>query len=295
MSYRIAKGESLAEAFGRIAAEEMDLAMAQLGRRNRGEAVHNARKALKRLRALLRSLRVAFPRKLFRAENRRLAAAGRKISPLRDLHVQLRTLGKLRGTAGPAYDRIERQLRRRQTSYIRRIPALRKTVRGMLQDSRQSIASLPMGHATPADLTAGLQRIYKQGRSAFKTARRNPTAQNLHESRKKAKLLGYGFELIEGLRPGKVSELTRRAATLTDALGDDHDLFMVLHALQHEHRAMPSRDFRLLAKRIAVKRAKLQKKAFKMATRLYRDKPAYFGQRLSRYFRRAAPPTLSHD
>src|SRR5580658_10528169 len=95
MSYRIKIGEGLAAAFGRIAAEEMDLAVAELRRPDRGEAVHNARKSLKRLRALLRSLRVAFPKKLFRAENRRIAAAGRKISPMRDVHVQLRALVKL--------------------------------------------------------------------------------------------------------------------------------------------------------------------------------------------------------
>ena len=52
--------------------------MAELRRRDQGEAVHNARKALKRLRALLRSLRVAFPDKWFRAENRRIAAADEK-------------------------------------------------------------------------------------------------------------------------------------------------------------------------------------------------------------------------
>ncbi|MGA2177172.1 MAG: CHAD domain-containing protein [Verrucomicrobiota bacterium] len=287
MSYRIEKGEGLAQAFGRIAAEEMDLAMTQLGRRHRGEAVHNARKALKRLRALLRSLRVAFPKKLFRAENQRLAAAGRKISPLRDLHVQLRMLERLRGAPGPARARLQRQLLRRQSSFIRRIPALRKTVREMLRVSRQSIASWPLRHATAADLAAGLQRIYKQGRTAFKTARRNPTAQNLHEWRKKAKLLGYGFELIQGLGPGKFSGTIRCANRLTDALGDDHDLFMVSQALRREHRSLPARDFRPLAKRISARRAKLQKHAFKLAARLYREKPGPFGERLDRCLRRA--------
>ncbi len=287
MSYRIEKGEGLAAAFGRIAAEEMDLAMTQLRRRNRGEAVHNARKSLKRLRALLRSLRVAFPKRLFRVENQRLAAAGRKISPLRDLHVQLRTLGRLRAAPGPTRDRVERQLLRRQSSFTRRIPALRRKVREMLRVSRQCIAAWRLRKATAGDLAAGLQRIYKQGRTACKRARRNPTPQNLHEWRKKAKLLGYGFELIQGLGAGKVSEMIRRANEMTDALGDDHDLFMVSEALRQEHRSAPARDFRPLARRISDKREKLQIKAFKLAARLYREKPAPFGKRLDRYLRRA--------
>jgi CHAD domain-containing protein len=295
MSYRIAKGESLADAFGRIATEEVDLAMTQLDRPKRGEGVHDARKALKRLRALVRSLRVALPKDRFRSENRRLAEAGRKISPLRDLHVQLHTLEKLRGKDDSACEPVKRRLLRRQESCLRQIPALRKTVRQMLQDSGQSIRSVPLQHASAEDFAAGLQRIYKQGRKAFKLARHNPTARNLHEGRKKAKSLGYGFELIEGVRPKKVSALIRCAEKLTDALGDDHDLFMVLMALRHEHKASPSRDFRRLAKRIAGKRAKLKKKGLKTARRLYREKPPAFGQRLNHYFCRADTPSPRHD
>ena len=104
MSYRIEKSEGLAAALGRIAGEEMDLALTELRRRDHGEAIHSARKSIKRLRALLGSLRVAFPKELFRAENQRLADAGRKISPLRDVHVQLRTLGKLQAADDPAGD-----------------------------------------------------------------------------------------------------------------------------------------------------------------------------------------------
>ncbi|MGO8698619.1 MAG: CHAD domain-containing protein [Limisphaerales bacterium] len=289
MSYRIAKGETLAKAFGRIAAEEMDLAMTQLERRDHGEAVQDVRKALKRLRALLRSLRVACPKNLYRKENRRLADAAHKISPLRDLHVQLETLKKLRKD-DPASDPVKRRLEREQTTCLRRMPALRKTLCAMLQASRQGIGSFPVRHATPSDLAAGLRRIYKQGRSAFKTARRNPTAQNLHQARKKAKWLGYGFELIEGTHPKKVSQWRRSAEELTDALGDDHDLFMVLTALRQAHRAVPGRDFQRLARRIARKRAQRQKKALKIAKILYRAKPRAFGQQVDHYLCRARTP-----
>ncbi|HUD48350.1 MAG TPA: CHAD domain-containing protein [Candidatus Baltobacteraceae bacterium] len=285
MGYRIEIGESLAAAFGRIAAEEIDLAAAELRRPNRGEAVHNARKALKRLRALLRSLRVAFPKRFFRAENRRIAAAGRTISPLRDVHVQLRTLGKLKAAASLAGDHVRRQLLRRQSSFIRRIPALRQTVRAMLDVSRQSLASWSLRKATAEDLVAGLKRIYKQGRVTFKTARASPTPAHLHEWRKKSKLLGHGLELIKGLGPAKLSRTIRRSNALTEALGDDHDLFMVLSALNQENKANQASDFRPLARRISLKRVKLQRRAFRLGEKLYGEKPVCFEQRLDRYLR----------
>jgi len=287
MGYHIEKGESLATAFGRIAAEEIDLAMAQSRRLHRGEAVHNARKALKRLRALLRSLRVAFPKKLFRAENRHIAATCRRISPLRDVHVQLRTLGKLKAAAGPAGDHIRRQLLRQQSSFIRRIPALRKTVRALLEVSRQSLASWPLRKATAEDLASGLKRIYKQGREAFKAARKSPTPGHLHAWRKKTKSLGYGLELIKNLGSGELSKMIRCSDILTVALGDDQDLFMVLRALDKEHRSNPASDFNRLANRISLKRAKRQKRAFKLGEKVYGEKPGGFEKRLDRYLRRA--------
>jgi CHAD domain-containing protein len=286
MSYRIEKGEGLAGAFARIAAEEIELAMAELHGRDQGQGVHNARKALKRLRALLRSLRVAFPDKWFHAENRRIAAAGRKISPFRDTHVQLRTLAGL-GPSGRAADRMSRLLLRRQTAFSRRIPALRNTVRQMLQVSGQKIAARPAGKATSCDLADGLMRIYRDGRDAFKTARMRPCPENLHEWRKKAKLLGYGLELIAGLGLRKTARMLKRANTLSDALGDDHDLYMVESALEREHRSRPAPDFRVLSRRICARRKKLQKQAFNLGAVIYDEKPSRFGKHLLRGLRPA--------
>jgi CHAD domain-containing protein len=287
MSYRIEKGEGLAAALGRIAAEETGLALTQLRRRDKGEAVHSARKSIKRLRALLRSLRVVFPEELFHAENQRLAAAGRKISPLRDIHVQLRILGSLRAANNSAGSEVRRTLLSRQENFARKIPALRRAVRQMLADSQGTIASWPLAQTTPGTLVAGIKRIYKQGRSAFKTACKNPTPGNLHEWRKKAKALGYGFELIECLVPRKFARRMRLCQELGDCLGNDHDLFMVLQALRRANRAQPARDYAGLAARIAAKRAKLRERAFKLGKKVYAEKPRAFAKGLDRHLRGA--------
>lgn len=283
MSYRIEKGEGLAAALGRIAAEEMGLALTELRRRDEGKAVHSARKAIKRLRALLRSLRVVFPKKLFQTENQRLAEAGRKISPLRDVQVQLRTLGRLRAANGSAGGEIRRALLCRQESFARKIPALRRAVRRMLGDSRGTIGSWPLDKTTPVTLAAGIKRIYKQGRSAFKTACKNPSPENLHEWRKKAKSLGYGFELIECLVPKRLWKRMRLCQALGDALGDDHDLIMVLQALGRANQAQQARDYAGLARRISAKRAKLRKQACKLGKKVYNEKPRAFARRLDQH------------
>ncbi|MGA2557376.1 MAG: CHAD domain-containing protein [Verrucomicrobiota bacterium] len=289
MSYRIEKNEALSDALGRIAAEEIALALAELRRPNRAQAMHNTRKSLKRLRDLLRSLRVAFPKNFFRRENRRLAAAGREIAPLRDVHVQLRTLGRLRAATGPVAQETRQSLRRRQDDYMRNIPALRRAVRQMLSASRQTLASWPMKKATPARLAAGLKRIYKQGRTALKAARQKGTPESLHEWRKQAKTLGHGLALIERLGPKKAGAMIERTEQLCQALGDDHDLFLVLQALRQEDAAHPARDYRRLSNRIAAKRARLQKHAFRLGRRIFDEKPGAFARRLEGWLCRKPP------
>ena len=289
-SYRIEKNEALSDALGRIAAEEIALALAELRRPNRAQAMHNTRKSLKRLRSLLRSLRVAFPKNLFRQENRRLAAAGRKIAPLRDVHVQLHTLGRLRAATGPVARKTERSLRRRQDAFMRKIPALRRAVRQMLSASREIIASWPTDRATPRSLAAGLKRIYKRGRIALKAARQKPSPQSLHEWRKQAKILGHGLALIERLGPRKAGAMIKRTEQLCQALGDDHDLFLVLQALRREDAAHPARDFPRLSNRIEARRARLQKRAFQLGRKIFGEKPGPFQRRLQGWLSRHPSP-----
>jgi CHAD domain-containing protein len=286
MSYRIEKGESLAAALGRIGGEEMNVALAELAHRDKSNAVHNARKAIKRLRALLRSLRVVFPKELFHAENQRLAEAGRKISPLRDIQVQLRTLGKLHDTNGRAGIHIRQKLLRQEETFARQVPDLRRTVRQILGDSRETVESWPLDKTTPMALIAGLKHIYKQGRSAFKNACKDPVAENLHELRKKAKALGYGLELIDCLSSKKTSKMMKRCGSLEKALGDDHDLFMVSEALKQENNSQAAPDYKRLAQRISARRARLQKKAFKCGKKVYSEKPRAFASRLNRHLKK---------
>lgn len=282
MGYRIEKNEALASAFGRIASEEIAVALGELRRRDRAQAMHNARKALKRLRALLRSLRVAFPKKLFRRENRRFAAVGRKIAPLRDVHVQLRTLGKLDQSSGDASRQMRQSLLKREEVYTRKIPELRRAVRQMLDVSRQTLSSWPVDQATPPKVAASLKRVFKSGRNAFRTASKRPTPENLHQWRKQSKTLGYGLELVQDRGPKKIGKWIKKTEELSESLGDDHDLFLVLDALKHEHTVRPAGDYRSLSKRIAARRGRLQKRAFKLGAGIFAQKPGVFQKHIER-------------
>jgi CHAD domain-containing protein len=278
MSYRIKKGEGLPAAFGRIAAEELDAATAGLDGHPRGEAVHITRKSLKRLRALLRAFREACDSESFGRENKRLSDAGRKISPLRDVHVQLGALGHLRGGSNTVR-RLRRDLQHLEKMLEQKVPALQNDVRKTLQDSRLALRDWPSTKMTPEAVATSVKHIYKQGRRAGKKAKRSEAAPKLHGWRKKVKLLGYSLKLMKDLLPKKQARLIRCCKKLEAALGNDHDLFMLLHTLRHAD-GTHARDNSGLMDRISAQRARLKKRAFKLREKVFDTQPRNFKKRL---------------
>src|SRR5689334_17059489 len=98
MAYHFKRDESVAEGVRRIALEELDEAVSQLGGARgagRDEAVHEARKSVKKVRALLRLVQPELG-DTYRGESRVLRDAGRTLSAFRDAGSVIEALGKLR-------------------------------------------------------------------------------------------------------------------------------------------------------------------------------------------------------
>jgi len=282
MSYRIQRGERLHAALNRIANEELSAAQAELQPHRNGAAVHNLRKSLKRLRALLRCLRVAFPERLYRREIQRLSAAGRSMSPQRDVQVQLALLTKLNQASQSAGRAVHKKLLRQSKGFARRATASRAVLLRSLQRSRQAVSTWPLRRATPDKIATALKKTYRQGFRSYHASFRRPTPEALHQWRKKVKALGYGFDLFHDFLPGKLTEIRRCCETLGDELGYSHDLSLVLESLRLERALRPSRAHDDLARRLAARRHKLTRRAFKLGERLYREKPGSFKKRLDR-------------
>nr|MBA2629588.1 CHAD domain-containing protein [Thermoleophilaceae bacterium] len=98
-AYRLRAAESVGEGVARVARGRIDNALDELGgHTGRGtvEAIHESRKDVKKLRALLRLVRDgALPEATFRTENTELGDIGRGLSGLRDADVMLATLDGL--------------------------------------------------------------------------------------------------------------------------------------------------------------------------------------------------------
>src|ERR1035438_9205365 len=97
MAYRLQPGESVREGLRRIAREELSSAAAGLRQataRTRDDAIHEARKSVKKVRAILRLMRGELG-DTYAIENRRLRDVARRLSVYRDGTVMIETLDQL--------------------------------------------------------------------------------------------------------------------------------------------------------------------------------------------------------
>jgi CHAD domain-containing protein len=300
MSYRLDLDEPVPDALRDVATERLERAVRRL-REEHGddpvEAVHGARKDLKKARALLRLARPGMPRDDYRRENRALRDIGRAMSGGRDADVMVETSESLAERFG--HNRELAALRRRLAAYARGrqdgadVDALVDSLRA----AAERAASWPFGDCDLAALQAGEKRAYRDGRRAFADAREEASAERLHEWRKRVKDLWYHHRLLANAWRGPLKAHADECDTLGSLLGDDHDLATLAGTLTADDGvdAPPSVDVEELKALIQRRREELQAEAFALGERLYAEKPNAHARRIGGYLaagasrRRAAP------
>ncbi len=276
-AYRLKAGEPLPERIVLIAYGRIDHAIAELSGKTDSsaeEAVHEARKDLKKLRALLRLTRGELGDATFRRENTCFRDAGRELAGVRDNDVMLDTLSSLDLPAGTEEElRKQIQAHRADAGDGRRTAAA--GVVAMLREARGRVDEWPLERDSFDALRDGLERTYRRGRRDFRAARADPSAEALHEWRKRVKELWHHHTLLRALWPPVMEALGDEAHQLANRLGDDHDLAM-LAAWASEHADAEPGFFEVVEER----RSALQGEAMALGERLYADKPSAYVRRL---------------
>ena len=140
-----------------------------------------------------------------------------------------------------------------------------------------------MRHTNSSAAFGGLKRVYQQGYRALGAVTADPTTDNLHEWRKQAKYLWHQVQLLEGIRPKAMKELARRVHTLTQWLGDDHDLAVLRQKLTADGKGPHGADgLNSFFDAIESRRDELRRKAIVLGQRVYRRGPKSFARRIKR-------------
>jgi CHAD domain-containing protein len=292
MPYRLDSRESVEHGLRRCAREQLDSAIEELTEGVRGDpvaAVHEARKALKKERSLLRVCRGALTPPERRRENDALRDAGRRLSAARDAEVTIQALDDLSDRfAGqvpkPTFTAIRKELTPDRARASMNGSGLAGEVAEELKAVRGRIDEWHIRRGGWRAIEAGLDRSYRRGRAGLERAAADPTVEHLHEWRKRTKDLWYHLRLLTSTAPGIVGGQAKDAHRLGDLLGDDHDLAVLRDRLEENGDAITA-DLDPVFGLIDHRREQLHEEALLLGRRLYAEKPGAFSRRLHRYWK----------
>jgi CHAD domain-containing protein len=252
--------------------------------------VHDARKDLQKSRAALRLLRTALGNRTYRRENSTLRDVARTLNTARDAKVLAQALEGLRARGNGLADdhnavELTHLLQAEQAQVRRELHE-----NGALQIPRSELLEVsdrssrwPVGKAGWSDLGPAFKRIYRSARRAVPPRQSSPDEAGLHEWRKRTKYLRHALQMLEPMRPAMLSPLLQHARSLSECLGEHHDLALL---------ALKARDFSrgnhlsvaALLDAIERRQHQLTVRARATGAKLYRAKPRELTRRLGRYW-----------
>lgn len=291
MSYQFRRNEAAAQGLQRMAAEQVRQAHKELSslRPTPEEAVHEARKRFKKVRALLRLARPSLG-DTFTQENVHFRDMGRALSLQRDVEALGETFAALstrfesRFSSALLSD-IDRALTTWKLKVEETAP-LETQLREVLPALEAARVRIPDWnlHGDGFDLLEdGLERILTQGRRAMKRARKQGATEAFHEWRKRVKDHWYHVTLLQRVWPAPMRGYARALKSLSDHLGDHHNLAVLREHLEMgEFLSAEGRDALLPLVEEELKRHAAA--AFPLGAHVHAESAKAFTSRIRRYW-----------
>ena len=285
MAFRLRSNESVAHGLQRLARKELRSAREELCRTHppADEAIHEARKSIKKVRAI-RDLIDADAGRGLGGDGRRLRTVNRRLSKLRDADAMLEILNKLKERDPDLFgEHTFARLKRRLSSHKQRTmrgarnDGALKQVDGDLRRLRKHVKQWRPAHRRFRALAAGIRATLRHGRKAKARAEKRQDAAAFHEWRKQIKALWYELRLVEGCS----QPIAQDVAALHHAessLGDDHNIAVLFDELS---KGAPSGLAGL--KRVARRhQAELRRQALADTKGIYDASPRDYVRRVKR-------------
>lgn len=294
MSYRIDTTEAVGREIRRIAIEQINKAVAELSDTSldRHEAVHQARKRFKKVRAVVRLARDSLG-DTYAVENAWFRSTGRELSRVRDAEAMIETFNSLQdefrdqlenGAFAAVHDVLVRRRKEIADEPID-LEAQTAQIAEQLREAKRRAAKWRLDDTGFDALDGGLSRTYRRGRKAFAAAYARPCPEVFHEWRKRAKYHWYHVRLLRNAWPRVMKTHRQCLKDLADLLGDSHDLAVFQEAV----RAAPEdfgdhREAQVLLGLAERRQTELRARAKPLGMRLFAEKTACFTGRFREYW-----------
>lgn len=294
MGYKLKAGENLNKGFKRIASEQLEKAILQLEKSENyeHEAVHDVRKRMKKIRAVIRLLRSNFGKKLYQKENGFYRDVARKLSTIRDttstLQIAENVIKKYPDDIpeDQQHDLVALLKKRRNKltlKYFNKNDVLRE-VKSHLIHHQDTIQEWPLALNSLDDVADNFKRVYKRGYKSFSAAYENPSAEAFHELRKRVKYLWYHFRILHPIWPNVMKGWKNELDEIGDIYGDDHDLAVLLELIKAPKGPFKGEYHYSVEEKINQYRYALEEQAYYRCLRVYYEKPGKMLERFSQYW-----------
>ncbi len=223
MSYAFRNNQSVEKNVRRVARGELDNADRHLARGD-ARGVWQARRSMKRLRALVRLVEAAADGDV-RATRRRVRDLAARLAPLRDGAVVLDTFERvISGTAGDATRFAGERERLERAAESIAVESVLADVRRGREAERAWISSWSFDATGYAALRDGFRAAYRGGRRCFRDALASADAELIHSWRKRVNLHLNHVRLLEPAWPAVLKARRGELKRLASMLGAHHDL-----------------------------------------------------------------------
>lgn len=287
--YHWTSGEHAGGGLQRIVREQLQLAIWELATSGASldDAIHEARKSLKKVRSAMRLMRGALGQE-YAKENAVLRDSGRELSQVRDAQALIEVFDELNTgyreklggeTLSPVRDGlVSRKEKLDRTFHQRRV---KQSVLRRLREVAARVEKWDLAKGEFQLISDGFARTIRRNRKAFQTAHSDSDPQAFHEWRKRAKDLRYHLGLLHKTWPPVLSGYEDAAKELEQKLGDDHNLVVLRDTILENPGAFgDEKQIGAFLKIVEDHQKQLRSDATSLATRLYSEKPKDWRRRL---------------
>ena len=297
MTYRLEPLQPVDQGVREIASAQIGELLAGHGEgRASTTSVHEARKALKRLRALLSLVREGLDSADLKRERARIREIAGSLAGARDAHVMLETARSLHEGTMPRgcqaaskalikllegkHPQAETQL----ASDGGRLPV------EALEGARASLEALPLDDLSFQDILDGFIATYRRGRALHKEVSQSGAEdERYHDLRKEVQQHWRHLQLLSKAWPKAMRPQIALAHELAETLGRDHDISVLADfARDNAGEIGAAQSLEAYLGLCAASQAKLRARAALLARRLYADKPKAVRRRMRVWWETAA-------
>jgi CHAD domain-containing protein len=292
MAFCFKRRESVPKGIRRLGRERIDDVIKCLKKPERAGAIHGARKDIKKVRAVLRLVRTKIRKKDYNRLINLLRKAAHELAPPRDAYVRTKTLRDLsrhyKDQLKPgALRHVQLELRLNYDDEMKRF-AKEKGAKSV-ERARRRVAKewdqLKVEGKGWKALRPGVNAAYTRGQEVFYLVLKDPSPENFHLWRKRAKDLWYQVTLLRRLWPEQMEAMAHELETLGEYLGDDHDLDMLRLDVEDKCADANSREVETLKALIDERQRELRTAALALGSRFYAERPSAFCDRIAGYWR----------